>query len=261
LKRADIGIAMGIRGTEVSKEAADMVLADDNFASIVAAVEEGRGVFRNLVKFITWTLPTNLSEALVVLSAVALGTALPISPVQILWINMSTAVLLGMMLAFEPRDKGIMNLPPRDPKSSIISGELVFRIALVGTLLLTGAYGVFLYERSLGMDLDMARTLAANILVFGELFYLFACRSLRFSVFKLGLFSNKPLLGGAITMAALQIAFTYAPWFQTLFQTRSLPAGKWIYIFGIGIGVYAMVEAEKKIRQSRYRARAGEGSD
>lgn len=248
LKRADIGVAMGIRGTEVSKEAADMVLADDNFASIVAAVEEGRGVFRNLVKFITWTLPTNLSEALVVLSAVALGTALPISPVQILWINMSTAVLLGLMLAFEPKDKGIMRLPPRDPKIPIINGELVFRIALVGVLLLIGAYGVFLYERSLGMDLEQARTLAANILVFGELFYLFACRSLRFSMFKIGVFSNRPLLGGVLAMAALQLAFTYLPLFQHLFHTRSLPPGKWIYVLGVGLAVYLIVEFEKIVR-------------
>ncbi len=253
LKRADIGVAMGIRGTEVSKEAADMVLADDNFASIVAAVEEGRGAFRNLVKFITWTLPTNVAEALVILSAVAFGSALPISPVQILWINMSTAVLLGMTLAFEPKDRGIMNHPPRDPKNPIINGELVFRIAFVGLLLLVGAYGVFLYERRLGMELEKARTLATNILVFGELFYLFACRSLRYSMFKIGLLSNKLLIGGALAMGSLQMAFTYAPWFQSLFHTQSLAIGEWTYVLGIGLAIYVLVEIEKKIRLSQDR--------
>ena len=248
LKRADIGVAMGIRGTEVSKEASDMVLADDNFASIVAAVEEGRGVFRNLVKFITWTLPTNVAEALIILSAVAAGTASPISPVQILWINMTTAVLLGMMLAFVPKERGIMDQPPRDPKSPIINGELVFRILFVGVLLLIGSYWVFIYERRQGMDLKSAQTLATNILVFGELFYLFACRSLRYSMFKIGLFTNKPLLGGALTMAALQMALTYVPWFQALFHTQSLAYSKWLYVLGIGLTVYVLVEIEKNIR-------------
>lgn len=249
LKRADIGIAMGIRGTEVSKEASDMVLADDNFASIVAAVEEGRGVFRNLVKFITWTLPTNVAEALVILSAIAMGTALPIAPVQILWINMSTAILLGMMLAFEPRDREIMKNPPRDPKSPILNGELIFRIGFVGILLLIGTYGVFLYERRLGMELEMAQTLATNTLVFGELFYLFACRSLRFSMFKIGVFSNQRLLGGVLAMAVLQLAFTYFPLFQQLFHTRSLPPMKWLYVLIIGLAVYGLVEVEKTFRR------------
>lgn len=257
LKRADIGVAMGIRGTEVSKEASDMVLADDNFASIVAAVEEGRGVFHNLIKFITWTLPTNVAEALIILSAIAIGTALPISPVQILWINMTTAVLLGMMLAFEPKDKGIMDQPPRDPKSPIINGELVFRILFVGVLLLIGSYSVFLYELRQGMDLKSAQTLATNILVFGELFYLFACRSLRYSMFKVGLFNNKPLLGGALAMAALQMAFTYSPWFQALFHTQSLASTKWLYVLGVGLAVYALVEIEKKIRLDLDRKNAG----
>ena len=124
LKRADIGVAMGITGTDVAKEAADMVLTDDNFASIEAAVEEGRGIFDNLTKFIVWTLPTNLGEGLVIFAAIFAGVALPILPVQILWINMTTAVLLGLMLAFEPKEPGIMSRPPRDPKTPILTGVL-----------------------------------------------------------------------------------------------------------------------------------------
>jgi Ca2+-transporting ATPase len=161
---------------------------------------------------------------------------------------MTTAVLLGMMLAFEPKERGIMDQPPRDPKSPIINGELVFRILFVGVLLLIGSYWVFIYERRQGMDLKKAQTLATNILVFGELFYLFACRSLRYSMFKIGLFTNKPLLGGALTMAALQMALTYVPWFQALFHTQSLAYSKWLYVLGIGLTVYVLVEIEKNIR-------------
>ena len=124
LRRADIGVSMGISGTEVAKEAADMVLTDDDFSSIVAAVEEGRGVFANLTKFITWTLPTNVGEGLVILLAVFLGATLPILPVQILWVNMTTALLLGLMLAFEPKEKDLMLRPPRDPQSPILSRAL-----------------------------------------------------------------------------------------------------------------------------------------
>ncbi len=249
LKRADIGIAMGIRGTEVSKEASDIILADDNFASIVAAVQEGRGVFRNLVKFITWTLPTNVAEALVILAAVGLGTALPVLPVQILWINMSTSILLGMMLAFEPKDRDIMKRPPRDPKIPILTKELLIRIAFVGTLLLLGTYGVFLFEIQSGMEIAMAQTLAVNILVFGEIFYLFTCRSLSQSMFRIGFFSNKRLLFGVGAMITLQFAFTYLPLVQALFHTNGFPAVKWLWVIGIGIIIYCLVEIEKGIRR------------
>ena len=143
LKQADIGVAMGVAGTEVAKEAADMILTDDNFATIEAAIEEGRGVFDNLTKFIVWTLPTNIGEGLVILAAIFAGTALPILPVQILWINMTTAVLLGLMLAFEPKEPDIMQRPPRDPRTPLLTGELIGRILLVSLILLVGAFGSF----------------------------------------------------------------------------------------------------------------------
>ena len=178
LKKADIGVAMGINGTEVSKEAADMILTDDNFATIEAAVEEGRGVFENLTKFITWTLPTNGGESLALMVAIFLGLDLPVLPLQILWINMTTAVLLGLMLAFEPKEPGIMERAPRDPKTPILNSTLVFRIAMVSVLLMLGAFGLFELEMARGGNAFLARTLAVNLFIFGELFYLFNCRSL-----------------------------------------------------------------------------------
>ena len=160
LRQADIGVAMGRGGTEVAKDAADMVLTDDDFATIEAAVEEGRGVFDNLTKFIVWTLPTNMGEGLVILVAILLGAALPILPVQILWINMTTAVALGLMLAFEPKEAGIMTRPPRDPHQPLLTGALVVRILLVSALLVGGSWWLFEWEHASGASLAEARTAA-----------------------------------------------------------------------------------------------------
>ena len=196
LKQADIGVAMGITGTDVSKEAADMVLTDDNFSSIEAAVEEGRGVFDNLTKFIVWTLPTNLGEGLVILTAIFLGVTLPILPVQILWINMTTAGFLGLILAFEPKEPAIMQRMPRNPDTPILTGALIARIVLVGFLLLIGSFGLFEWELATGASLQYARTVAVNVFVVMELFYLFNCRSLNKSILQPGIFSNPWLFGG-----------------------------------------------------------------
>ena len=230
LKQADIGVAMGVGGTEVAKEAADMVLTDDNFSTIEAAVEEGRAVFDNLVKFITWTLPTNIGEGLVILVAVFAGLELPITPVQILWINMTTAVLLGLMLAFEGKEPGIMERPPRRPETPVITPELGVRIGLVSLMLLLGAFGLFEWALLHGRSLETARTVAVNMFVFGELFYLFNCRSLRYSMFRLGVFSNRWLVLGVAVMTLLQVLFTYSPAMNQLFGTR--PDGD--YRMGMG---------------------------
>lgn len=254
LRRADIGIAMGIAGTEVAKEAADMVLADDNFSSIEAAVEEGRGVFDNLIKFITWTLPTNIGEGLVIMAAVLAGATLPILPVQILWINMTTAVLMGLMLAFEPKEPGIMNRSPRDPRTPILSGVLVFRIWLVGVLLLAGAFGLFEWELSKGTSDEVARTVAVNVFVMGELFYLFNCRSLTRSMFVLGVFSNRWLLAGVGIMVVLQILFTYAPAMNRMFQSAPIGLMSWAWIVAVGVVIYGVVGVEKWL-QRRYAMR------
>jgi magnesium-transporting ATPase (P-type) len=249
LKQADIGVAMGMGGTEVAKEAADMVLTDDNFSTIEAAVEEGRAVFDNLVKFITWTLPTNVGEGLVILLAVFLGAALPITPVQILWINMTTAVLLGLMLAFESKEPGIMARPPRRPETPVITRELAIRIGLVSLMLVAGAFGLFEWVLIQRQSLEIARTAAVNMFVFGELFYLFNCRSLRYSMFQLGIFSNRWLILGVTVMAALQLLMTYAPTMNLLFGTAPIGFVEWSWILGGGLTIYSVVGIEKRLHR------------
>ena len=248
LKQANIGIAMGITGTDVSKEAADMVLTDDNFASITRAVEEGRRIFDNLVKFITWTLPTNGGEGLVILAAIMAGVALPILPVQILWINMTTAVLLGLMLAFEPGEKDVMNYPPRRPESPILSGILIGRIALVSVLMLAAVFTVFNWQKGDGYPVEVARTVAVNLFIMIELTYLFNCRSLTRSMFKIGLFSNPWVLVGSGLMIVLQLLFTYTPFMNKIFHSAPISANDWGLIAVIAIAVYGIIGLEKWVR-------------
>lgn len=249
LRRADIGVAMALGGTEVAREASDVVLTDDNFASIRAAIEEGRGIFDNLIKFIVWTLPTNGGEALVILLAVGLGLSLPILPLQILWINMTTAVLLGLMLAFEVREPGIMQRPPRDPGTSILNGALLGRIVYVSLLLCAGAFGLFEWTLIRGGSEAEARTAAVGIFVVGEAFYLLNCRSLTRSMFSVGLFSNPWLWGGIASMAILQLAFTYAPFMQRAFGSATIDGLTWLAILGFGFVLYAAVGTEKWLRR------------
>jgi magnesium-transporting ATPase (P-type) len=249
LKQADIGVAMGVGGTEVAKEAADMVLTDDNFSTIEAAVEEGRTVFDNLVKFITWTLPTNIGEGLVILVAVFAGLTLPITPVQILWINMTTAVLLGLMLAFEGKEPGIMERPPRRPDTPVLTRALGFRIGLVSLMLLLSAFGLFEWALLHGKSLETARTVAVNMFVFGELFYLFNCRSLRYSMFVLGVFSNRWLVLGVSVMVLLQVLFTYSPAMNHLFGTAPMDMTEWAWVLSGGLAIYMVVGAEKWLRR------------
>jgi Ca2+-transporting ATPase len=254
LRQANIGIAMGITGTEVSKEAADMILTDDNFATIRAAIEEGRGIFDNLIKFITWTLPTNGGEGLVILTAILLGTALPILPLQILWINMTTALLLGLMLAVEPKEPGLMQRTPRDTREPILTRPLVFRIVLVSFLMLLGAFGLFQWVLSWSDgDMAQARTVAVNVFVFGEMFYLFNCRSMTRPMWRLGLFSNKWLLGGVALMALLQMVYTYTPLFHTIFDSRPMNMTEWALVIGNSTLIYLVVELEKYITNSSKR--------
>lgn len=253
LKQADIGVAMGITGTEVAKEAADMVLTDDNFATIKAAIEEGRGVFDNLTKFIVWTLPTNMGEGLVILAAIFAGTALPILPVQILWINMTTAVLLGLMLAFEPKEQDIMQRTPRDPRTPILTGVLFGRIALVSLIMLVGAFGSFEWGLGKGAawGLDQAaseahaRTVAVNVFVMVELFYLFNCRSLTKSMFQLGVFSNLWIWVGVGGMITLQLSFTYTPFMNRFFHSAPIGWDAWWRILLTAVVAYTIVGLEK----------------
>lgn len=255
LKQADIGVAMGECGTEVAKEAADMVLTDDNFATIGAAVEEGRAVFDNLIKFITWTLPTSIGEGLVILVAIFSGHILPITPVQILWINMTTALLLGLMLAFEVKEPGVMERPPRRPDAPILTRKLAIRIGVVGLMLLISTFGLFNWMLQQGRSIEAARTIASNMLVFGELFYLFNCRSLRYSMFKLGVFSNRWLLVGVALMVLAQICFTYSSTMNQLFGSAPLGSTEWALILTGGLFIYGVVDIEKWLRRLTIRGK------
>lgn len=250
LKQADIGIAMGKGGTEAAKEAADMILTDDNFATIEAAVEEGRGVYDNLLKFIVWTLPTNMGEGLVILTSMLLGTVLPILPVQILWINMTTAVCLGLMLAFEPKEPGIMERPPRRPGEPILDSELIIRICIVGGILLVAAFGLFKWELVTTGDEAQARTVAVNVFILVEAFYLFNSRSFSRSPFALGFFSNPWVPTGFAIMVLLQLAFTYLPFMNHAFSTAPIGIMPWVKSVGVGLAAYFIIEWEKRIRAS-----------
>jgi cation-transporting ATPase F len=258
LQQSDIGVAMGRSGTEVAKEAADMVLTDDNFATIEAAIEEGRGVFDNLTKFIVWTLPTNMGEGFVILVAILLGTALPILPVQILWINMTTAVALGLMLAFEPKEAGIMERPPRDPRRPLLTGALIMRILVVSALLVGGTWWLFEWERANGATSAEARTAALNLFVTVEAFYLFSCRSLRHSLWQVGPLSNHWILAGVGAQAIGQLAITYLPTMNSVFRTAPIGGAAWLRIFAIAAAATVVVAIHKRLlRESDERSATG----
>ncbi|WP_292646900.1 HAD-IC family P-type ATPase [Nocardioides sp.] len=254
LRQAGIGVAMGQTGTEVAKDAADMILTDDDFATVEAAVEEGRGVFDNLTKFITWTLPTNIAEGLVILAAILAGAALPILPTQILWINMTTAVALGLMLAFEPKEAGIMTRPPRDPDQPLLTSRLVTQILLVSALLVAGSWWLFEWEQARGADLAEARTAAVNLFVVVEAFYLFSCRSFTQSAWRIGLFSNRWVIVGVATQAVGQLALTYLPAMNSIFHTAPIGWDTWLRIFAIAVAASLVVAVDKWLRRDRSRA-------
>jgi len=252
LKRADVGVAMGEKGTEAAKEAADMVLADDNFASIERAVEEGRTVYDNLKKTIVYLLPTNGGEALAVIGAVVLGITLPITPVQILWINMVTETTLSLALAFDPTEAGVMRRPPRDPREPLLSGYLVWRILFVSLLLFGGTLGLFLWEAQHSGDVFAARAAAVNALVMGEIVYLFNSRRLTESALNAdALFGNRVALIAVGVLAALQLAFTYFAPMQALFGTAAMDATAWALVFAFGVGAFLLVELEKYVVKRR----------
>jgi cation-transporting ATPase F len=248
LRQANIGVAMALNGTEVAREAADMVLTDDNFATIEAAVEEGRAVFDNLRKFIVWTLPTNGGECLVLLVAILFGMTLPVVPLQVLWINMTTAVALGLTLAFELKESGLMERPPHDPRKPLLDSILIGRIFLVSILLCGSTFAVFEWELSRGSGLAAARTAAVAMIVCGELAYLFNCRSLTRSVLAVGLFSNPWTWAGAGLMIALQVAFTYVPAMNRLFESAPIDAAAWGAIALLSLFLSLAVAVEKKVR-------------
>ncbi|WP_024326260.1 cation-transporting P-type ATPase [Thioalkalivibrio sp. AKL19] len=252
LKRADVGIAMGIKGTEAAREASEMVLADDNFASIANAVEEGRTVYDNLKKAILFLLPTNGGQAFTIVAAILLGLTLPLTPVQVLWVNMVTAVTLALALAFEPTEPGVMQRPPRPPRTPLLSGFLIWRVGFVSALLVAGTFGHFLWLEQQGVTDEFARTVAINTLVMGQLFFLFNSRYiLEPSCNREGLFGSRPVLIAVGALILLQGLFTYAPPLQFLFGTTAIGPEEWARILMFGIVLFIVVELEKAFLRHR----------
>jgi magnesium-transporting ATPase (P-type) len=252
LKRADVGVAMGMKGTEAAKEAAAVVLVDDNFACIADAVEEGRIVYDNIKKAITFILPTNGGEAFTIMAAIAMGQVLPITAVQILWVNMVTAVTLALALAFERAESNVMQRSPRAPSEPLLSGFLFWRIGFVSAILVAGTFGMYLWERDHGADVAMGRTVAVNTLVMFEVFYLFNTRFLRDSVLNIsGLFGSRPVMIAVVLVIFFQLGFTYAPPMQELFDTRALSLQQWVSITVVASSVLWLVELEKWLVKRR----------
>jgi magnesium-transporting ATPase (P-type) len=250
LKRADVGIAMGVKGTEAAKEAAEMVLADDNFATIAHAVEEGRTVYDNLKKALIFILPTNGGQALVLIAAIFLGFGdnLPITPVQILWVNMVVAVTLALALGFEPREADVMQRPPRDPAEPLLTGFLAWRLVFVSAILVAGVFGMFLWEHGTGVSIEADRTVAVNTLVMAQVFYLFNARYITAPSYTwTGLTGSRYVLLSATLIILLQLAFTYVPAMQRLFGSAALGVAEWTRILGIAAAVFVLVELEKAL--------------
>ncbi|MGZ8201424.1 MAG: cation-transporting P-type ATPase [Methylosarcina sp.] len=254
LKRADVGVAMGLKGTEAAKEASDMVLADDNFATIGNAVYVGRGIYDNIQKFILFMLPTNGGEALVVLAAILFELALPLTPAQVLWINMVTSSTLGLALAFERPERDIMRRKPRDPQESLLSWFFAWRVLMVSGLFMIGALGLFLWELDRGSSLETARTMAVSAVVGAEMFYLINSRYIYKSVLSLeGLFGNRYVLMAIATCVGLQILYTHAEPMQALFGSTDLSQDEWLKVAIAGLFVFTIAELEKAvIRAFRY---------
>ncbi|MBV8193475.1 MAG: HAD-IC family P-type ATPase [Alphaproteobacteria bacterium] len=253
LKKADIGVAMGIKGTEVTKEAAEMVLADDNFASITAAVKEGRTVYNNIEKAILFMLPTNVAQGLVIMAAILFGFTAPITAPQILWVNMVTSVALGLVISFEPHELDVMHRQPRAIDTPILDGFGIWRIVFVGTALLALTLLFFFQSKSNGASDELARAVAVNALVVGQIFYLLNSRYKLDSSLALKAHLGNPYLGlgiGGVVLA--QVLFTYTPPLQTLFDTEAIPLDEWPRILLGGLVFFLIVEAEKLIiRQAR----------
>jgi magnesium-transporting ATPase (P-type) len=257
LKRADAGVAMGRKGSEAAKEASDVVLADDNFASIAAAVREGRTVYDNIKKVISWTLPTNAGEALTIIAALLLGMALPITPIQILWVNLITGVTLGLALAFEPTEENTMRRPPRPRGEPLLTGALVWHIVLVSALFVLAIYGMYAYAIDRGYPVELARTIALNTLVVLEIFHLFFIRNIYgTSLTWAGARGTRVVWTCVVAVTAGQFAITYAPPLQQVFATEAVPLADGVLIIAVGVAFFALIEIEKQLRLRLPRLRA-----
>ncbi len=249
LKRADAGIAMGRKGSEAAKEASELVLADDNFASIVAAVREGRTVYDNIKKVISWTLPTNAGEASTIVIALLFGMVLPVTPVQILWINLVTTVTLGVALAFEPTEDNTMRRPPRPRNLPLLGAELVWHIVLVAVLFVCGVFGIYTYAVDRGYPVELARTIALNTLVVMEVFHLFFIRNIHGSslTWKAAR-GTRVVWSTVVAVTGAQFAITYLPPLQGVFGTRPVALLDGLLIVAVGVALFAIIEVEKQLR-------------
>lgn len=251
LKKADIGVAMGIKGTEVTKEAAGMILADDNFASISAAVKEGRTVYNNIEKAMLFLLPTNVAQALVIAVAIFLGFTMPITAPQVLWVNMVTSVALGLVISFEPHEIDVMRRPPRAVDRPIVTGFGIWRIIFVGLALLAYTLLAFFWMKNEGASDALARTVAVNAITIGQVFYLLNSRYLLDSSLAVKAhLGNAYLPLGIIAVVILQMLFTYAPPFQAIFGNEAIPLWVWPWLLAGGLLFFLVVEAEKLIIRS-----------
>jgi len=255
LKAAHIGVAMGKSGTDVAREAADMVLADDNFASIFAAVKEGRVVFDNIRKVTFFLIPTGIAAILTIIGTVSLGLPLPFVPAQLLWINLVTNGLQDVALGFEPGEKGVDLRPPRKPEEGIMSSVLIQRTAILGLLIAAGVVVKFIYGLHQGESLEKARTMAVTTMVFFQFFQCWNSRSETESVFTISPFSNPFLLYALIAATFAQLAVIYAPPLQWVFRTEALDADDWMLLLAIAATVVLVVEIDKWFRRkARQRA-------
>jgi len=258
LKRADVGIAMGVKGSEAAREASSVVLLDDNFASIAAAVREGRTVYTNLKKGIAFMLPINGGESISLITALLLGLTLPISALQILWVNMVSSVVLAMTLAFEPAEPDVMKHPPRPRDESLLRGFVVWRVVFVSLLFLAGIFAAWYWAMHHYGEENTARTLAVNTLVAMEMFYLFAVRYLDSASITLrGVLGTPVVLLAVVSVIALQLLFTYLPWFNTTFGSEPLSLPMLAFAVGSGIGLLFVLELETALRRRLLRADPG----
>lgn len=249
LKRADAGIAMGLKGSEAAKEAAQLVLADDNFASIVAAVREGRTVYDNIKKVISWTIPTSTGEAVTIIVALLFGMTLPVTPVQILWVNLITAATLGIALAFEPTEESTMRRSPRPRDEPLLNGQLAWHIVFVSILFLVGVYGIFNFAIDRGYSLELTRTLALNTLVVMEIFHLFFIRNIySTSLTWKAVRGTKIVWMVVIVVTVAQFSITYLSPLQAVFATESIPFSDGVLVIAIGIALFVIIETEKQLR-------------
>jgi len=247
LKKADVGIAMGIKGTEVTKDAAEMVLADDNFSTIVAAVEEGRRVYDNLKKTILFILPTNGAESFLIIASILFGTLMPLTPIQILWVNMVTSVTVSLALAFEKIETGTMARMPRSPKAPLLSGYFIWRILFVSILIGGGTLLMNIYLLNHGVDEQIVKTITLQTIVITQMFHLFNSRSIRNCAFNKDFFSNKAVFIVSAILILLQLCITYIPFMNDVFSTTKLAFSDWKYPFIFGLAVFIIVEIEKAI--------------